>query len=271
MASPSPYDYSSHFKQVDEVITPGFGEAQDRDGMGLGEVSNGRNVNEIGMDVVGLQQEGRKGDKAALYVTLGAVGVFTIGTWLLVLLNHPSNLGLFAGHPPLQTFAIACFAIGILTLQPTSQPRSKARGLARHQLIMLGLGVPSILTGTILIFANKTIHERSHFTTWHGTFGITAVAWLIVQILLGGFSVWFGGRAFGGGMKAKGVWKYHRVSGYLLFPLFLMTAAVGGNYSDWAASVVGVGVRVLLYTIAPIVILLGLWSRVRVSKMNFRG
>lgn len=31
-----------------------------------------------------------------------------------------------------------------------------------------------------------------------------------VQIALGAGSVWFGGAAFGGGVKAKKVWKYHR-------------------------------------------------------------
>ena len=61
-----------------------------------------------------------------------------------------------------------------------------------------------------------------------------------------------------------------RASGYLLFPLFLMTAAIGGNYSSWASSVVNVGVRVLVYTLAPISILIGLWSRIRLSKMDFR-
>lgn len=49
-----------------------------------------------------------------------------------------------------------------------------------------------------------------------------------------------------------------------------MTAAIGGNYSSWASSVVNVGVRVLVYTLAPISILIGLWSRIRLSKMNFR-
>lgn len=50
------------------------------------------------------------------------------------------------------------------------------------------------------------------------TFGLIAVVWMVVQMLLGGLSVWFGGRAFGGGMKAKGVWKYHRsVSALLCF------------------------------------------------------
>ena len=48
--------------------------------------------------------------------------------------------------------------------------------------------------------------------------------------------------------------------------MFLLTAAVGGNYSDWTASVANVGVRVLLYTLAPIAILAGLWSRIRYAR-----
>lgn len=59
-------------------------------------------------------------------------------------------------------------------------------------------------------------------------------------------------------------------SGYLLFPLFLMTAAVGGNYSDWSTNNVNLVVRLLVFTVAPVFILLGLWSRIRLSKMNFR-
>lgn len=42
------------------------------------------------------------------------------------------------------------------------------------------------------------------------TLGITCMLWIIFQVLLGGGSVWFGGKAFGGGMKAKLLWKYHR-------------------------------------------------------------
>jgi cytochrome b-561 domain-containing protein 2 len=217
--------------------------------------------------------EGRKGDTVGKVVLLLGLGVFLIGTWLIVFLNKPGNLGLFAAHPPLQTLAITCFALGIMTLQPTSQPRTKASGLTRHQVIILGLGVPAILTGTIMVFFNKVIKEANHFTTWHGTFGGIALVWMVFQILLGGLSVWFRGAALGGGAKAKRVWRYHRASGYLLFPMFLLTAAVGGNYSDYVVKLarITVGVRVLVYTIAPIAILLGLWSRIRLSKMNFRA
>lgn len=93
--------------------------------------------------------------------------VFLLGSWLIVLLNHPSRFGLFAAHPPLQSVAIAAFAVGIMTLQPTNQPKTKKRGLSRHQIIMLAIGFPAILVGSVTVFLNKVVNERSHFKTWH--------------------------------------------------------------------------------------------------------
>lgn len=69
----SSFDYSAHFKQADgsqvEVATPGFVGDHERDGLGLSGMPMERGVSDVGMDS-GLQPEGRKGDKVALYVTL---------------------------------------------------------------------------------------------------------------------------------------------------------------------------------------------------------
>ena len=40
--------------------------------------------------------------------------------------------------------------------------------------------------------------------------GLLAFVWILFQVFVGVGSVWFDGRLFGGGMKAKAVWKYHR-------------------------------------------------------------
>lgn len=34
--------------------------------------------------------------------------------------------------------------------------------------------------------------------------------WIVVQVLVGGSTVWYGGAVWGGGAKAKALWKYHR-------------------------------------------------------------
>jgi len=216
-----------------------------------------------------IKPEERKGDASAKVIVLASVFVFVLVTWVVVLSNNPTALGLFAFHPPIQTLAIASFTCGILTLQPTSQPHTKAAGLRRHQIAMIGVGYPLILVGTLIMVYVKYSHSSAHFTSWHGVFGIISLVWLSVQVLLGAGSVWCGGALFGGGIKAKLVWKYHRLSGYILLPVVLFTAHLAGAWSTFVVSNTDFVVRLLAYVIAPIAILAGVYSRVRPSKMKF--
>ncbi|KAI0747970.1 hypothetical protein C8Q80DRAFT_1169371 [Daedaleopsis nitida] len=224
---------------------------------------------DMGSDEAFVKPEGRQGDDIAQWAAYGAVGVFVVVTWVMTLSNHPTELGLFFFHPILQSLSIAMFTYGILTLQPTSQAKTKAAGLTRHQLAMIALGVPAISLGTIAIVWRKYIHESPHFTTWHGTIGITSIAWMVAQVIIGGGSVWFNGKLFGGNPKAKLLWKYHRLSGYLLFPLFLLAAYLGGAWSSWSEKNSAYVVRLLAFTLSPIVLLGAVLVRVRTSKMKF--
>lgn len=52
-------------------------------------------------------------------------------------------------------------------------------------------------------------HIAFVLTSGRQTIGIASIAWMVVQMAVGGGSVWFGGRLFGG-PKAKLLWKYHR-------------------------------------------------------------
>ncbi|KAH9854075.1 hypothetical protein C2E23DRAFT_819456 [Lenzites betulinus] len=224
---------------------------------------------EMGYDEQFVKPEGRRGDNPAFWAAITTASVFLITTWAIAFASNPTSLGLFFFHPILQSLAIAAFTYGILTLQPTSQPRTKAAGLTRHQVVILALGVPSIALGTLAIVIRKSLHGHPHFTTWHGIIGIVSVAWMVIQILVGGGSVWFGGRLFGGNPKAKMLWKYHRLSGYTLFPLFLFTAYLGGAWSNWTTGNSPYVVRLLAFTISPIVLLSAVLVRMRRSKMQF--
>lgn len=101
-------------------------------------------------------------------------------------------------------------------------------------------------------------------------------------MLLGGGSVWFNGRIFGGNPQAKLVWKYHRyvtflkpsyttncviligrLSGYIIYPLYLFTVYLGGAWSSWSGGHSVFIVRLLAFTLAPAVLLLAVLSRVR--------
>jgi len=148
------------------------------------------------------------------------------------------------------------------------QPKIKVVGLQCHQIAMLA-GLTSILLGTTAMLTYKGSHGAPHFTSWHGTFGLITVSWLVLQSALGAGSVWFDGAAFGGGHKAKLVWKYHRLSGYILLLCLLVTVNLGGAWSSWTSSNSAYIVRLVAYTLAPLGILASIYSRVRPSKMKF--
>jgi cytochrome b-561 domain containing protein 2 len=156
-----------------------------------------------------------------------------------------------------------------VTLQPTSTQRTKVAGLSRHQSAILLLGFPALLVGTFAIVMNKVELEKRHFRSWHSVLGIAAVAWVVIQICIGGASVWFNGKAFGGGPKAKAIWKYHRLSGYILFLWLLITVALGGALSHWGERNVPLPIRLVTYVFAPLFCAASILSRMRVSKMKF--
>ena len=54
--------------------------------------------------------------------------------------------------------------------------------------------------------------------------GLLAFVWILFQVFIGAGSVWFDGKLFGGGMKAKAVWKYHRLVSWCRF-----TSLTGAN------------------------------------------
>jgi len=213
--------------------------------------------------------ERRPGDALAIKAALISIAIFVLTSWLSIL-NQASTFGWFALHPPLQSAALSIFTYGIVTLQPASRPRTKAEGLYRHQVAMIGMGLPLITLGVYSVWHNKVLHGKEHFVTWHGTMGLLCVIWLAFQIIVGGGSVWFGGALFGGGRKAKALWKYHRLSGCLLFSLLFFTAHLGGAWSAWSARNTNIIVRFLAFTVAPVIVVVSVFSRVRLSKMQFR-
>ncbi|KIY65205.1 hypothetical protein CYLTODRAFT_424556 [Cylindrobasidium torrendii FP15055 ss-10] len=221
---------------------------------------------EMGLSAQKFNPEWRKGDDIARYTALSA-SFFTLVVTLVGLLTQSAEYTWFSWHPILHTLAFPVFVYGVLTLQPTSQPKSKEAGLVRHQAALFGVAVPAAILGTVAVFYNKYLHDKHHFKSLHGQLGLLCTLWLVVQVLVGGASVWGGGVAFGGGMKAKKVWRYHRISGYVLFLCLLCTINLGGE-SGWAKRNVGAFFKFVAYTIAPVVVLGASAVRVRWSKMK---
>lgn len=90
---------------------------------------------------------------------------------------------------------------------------------------------------------------------------------------------------FGGGMKAKSLWKYHRlasityyamvsvqyflngiierVSGYFLLSMFFYAAHLGGAWSTFTTSHASHFMRLISYSIGLIITLIAVYSRIR--------
>ncbi|OCB84163.1 hypothetical protein A7U60_g8839 [Sanghuangporus baumii] len=216
------------------------------------------------------RREERRFDGVARTVALTFSTISTVYTTYLIASSNPRSLSWFAYHPPLQMASLTLFTLGILSLQPASQPKAKAAGLVRHQLCMLLAGAPLLAAGTWVIYHSKEVKARQHFTSWHGTIGIIAVGWLAIQMLVGCASVWFGGAAFGGGMKAKNVWKYHRLSGYLVYPLLLYAAHLGGAWSTYTNAHANPVMRIIAFSVGPIITVIAVFSRIRYEKIQIR-
>ena len=83
----------------------------------------------------------------------------------------------------------SCPFPGILTLQSTNHPKTKAAGLVRHQLAVFLAGIPLLVIGTWSIYHNKQLGARPHFVSWHGVkkFFIYAFGLEFADILTFGF------------------------------------------------------------------------------------
>lgn len=151
--------------------------------------------------------------------------VFLVLVWTLVFEKFPGSLfnglPLFGYHPLLQSLTLLLLAQSVLVLQPTSQarPQEKRAAFQVHQLVNI-LVLVAISVGSAIMFYLH--HPAGHWQSWHGVLGAALTVWLWLQAVLGAASVWGGGKALGGEAKAKGWWKWHRLSGYVLLPLFIL-------------------------------------------------
>jgi cytochrome b-561 domain-containing protein 2 len=110
------------------------------------------------------------------------------------------------------------------------------------------------------ILYNKHIHHAPHFVSAHGKMGLAIISWLLIQALIGLVASSLAPKY---GEKATRFYKYHRLSGYVLLPLVLITAHLGGAYSDWAVGHSQLWQRVVAFDIGLGLIGVGVVMRVR--------
>ncbi|KAH7107743.1 hypothetical protein BKA62DRAFT_792038 [Auriculariales sp. MPI-PUGE-AT-0066] len=219
------------------------------------------------------RSEARRGDLLGTALVLVGISTMVLTVWIKIWSVGWATLNEFALHPTFNVLGISIISLGILTLQPSKHPRTKVAGLWRHQRIMLGLAVPCLIIGTAAIIIYKAHRGSAHFKSLHAVTSGTLCSLLARDpVILGAGSVWFNGRLFSKDKEhAKAVWKWHRASGYLLFLLFQVVIWAGVQYTHFFHEHASAVTRIVFFNLAPLLVVVGIWSRSRLSKMPLLG
>lgn len=208
-------------------------------------------------------------------VSRHAVGVqvsallFVVVVWSIVFSTMSIlSLPLFGYHPLIQSFTILLLLQAIVVLQRTtpSQPAAKKSAFTAHQWIVLILVLPLFTAGASIMWYLHDQPASAHFISYHGILGTAVVIAAWVQAAFGAASVWWKGKLVGGENKGKALWKWHRLSGYVLIALFLLTAVLGVVETTWGkrnARPIQKGVTVVTLSLAAFAMLI----RVQKSKL----
>lgn len=162
--------------------------------------------------------------------------LFVAIVWSLVLTTTSfTSLPLFGYHPLIQSLAILMLLQAIIVLQrttPTNQQEKKSRfsNPSTYQPLLV---LPLFTVGASIMYYLHDQPGTSHWISYHGILGTLCVVVAWIQAALGAASIWWKGKLVGGENRGKALWKYHRLSGYVLVGLFLLTAALGVVETTW--------------------------------------
>lgn len=211
-----------------------------------------------------------QGDTKALHTNLylGTAIITQVGVifltaviWAGIFLNE---LALFSAHPLLNAVGILAVTESILILQPTNTPEQKRSGTNVHA-VLNAITAITLFSGLIVIEYNKFIHNGIHFKSNHAILGFITYIFIIVQVLIG-FTQYYTPLLYGSVANAKAIYKYHRVSGYILLVLLLATVALA-TQTTFNVMTLHIKLRAVLVTSA--LILIGIVPRIKLRKFVF--
>jgi len=194
-------------------------------------------------------------------VTQFGVFLFTALIWADILL---SPIMLFTAHPLLNSADILLLTQSILVLQPTHTASQKRIGTITHASLN-GLALSSLVSGLIVIEVNKFNHNGTHFESPHAILGLTTYIVLILQSIVG-FTQYFTPTIFGSVDNAKSIYKYHRMSGYVVLVLLLITV---GAATFTPFNIQTLHIKLWSVVLTSVLILLGIVPRIKKQKFGF--
>lgn len=170
----------------------------------------------------------------------------------------------FSYHPLLNSAAVLLLVQGTLVLQPTALQKDKHDGTYVHSVLNT-LGVAALIAGLVVIEMNKASHPETRFQSVHGKMALVAYILIFVQWLFG-FATFFLPRVFGSVDRAKSLYKYHRISGYVL-QVYLLAVIAAATATPFNENVLHM--RLWAVIVASVLVLMGILPRVKKHKLGF--
>ncbi|MCJ1297763.1 hypothetical protein MMC08_000551 [Hypocenomyce scalaris] len=210
------------------------------------------------------QQEGRG---IQFNPVIGTAILAQAGIWILAatvwasIFIHP--LMLFSAHPLLNSAGLLVTTQAILILQPTHTPKQKQQGTSIHA-VLNGVSVLTLIAGLIIIEYNKISHGGEHFESPHAILGLITYIFFIIQALVG-IAQYYIPTVFGSVDNAKAIYKYHRMSGYVLLVLAFATTAAA-TQTDYNKNVLHIQLWAVL--VAEVIALVGVLPRIKKQKLG---
>jgi hypothetical protein len=104
-----------------------------------------------------------------------------------------------------------------------------------------------------------------HFESTHAILGLTTYVLVLIQALVG-VTAFFAPGLYGGVDNAKSLYKYHRISGYLVLGMMLATVCAATT-TTYNVNVLGMQLWALI--VSSVLVVAGLLPRVRLSKFGW--
>lgn len=151
----------------------------------------------------------------------------------------------------------------ILLLQPTATQKQKVQGTYIHSgLNVVALGL--FIAGLVIIEMNKASHPETRFQSVHGKVGLVVYILLIIQFLIG-VAQFYTPNVFGSVDKAKSIYKYHRMSGYVIITLAVITVCLA-TQTGFNQNVLHI--RLWAAIVASVLVVVGLVPRIKKRKLG---
>ncbi len=181
--------------------------------------------------------------------------------WASIFLHPP--LSLFSAHPLLNSSGVLLLTESILILQPTHTATQKRQGTIAH-FVLNNLALDAMVAALIIIEYNKFNHGAVHFDSIHGKLGLTTYTLLFIQALVGS-TQYFLPKLYGGENRAKAIYKWHRLSGYVILTMMLATVCAA---TQTFTGMVTLDIKLWAVLVGAVLILIGIVPRIKKQKFG---